>query len=234
MRKRLLYLAVLSMAVMVVFAPAAMAQDRLNCVEVSTGDAETIQEEAQALLNENPNGPAQNLDANGNGIACEYTTSVASGTQFEDGSGFISGAGAAPSAGGQGTQPQANTACSELVSGDAEATQQQAQALLNDNPSDPNNFDANGNGVACEYATPTQGSAVFEDGSRFSIGAQAAPASGGSGSQYNDGGSTSGDGDTGGTISGGTLPDTGGASLFVLAGGALLVGGGLLARRIVR
>jgi hypothetical protein len=34
--------------------------------------------------------------------------------------------------------------------------------------------------------------------------------------------------------SGGVLPDTGGASLIALGAGALLVGGGLLARRIVR
>ena len=34
--------------------------------------------------------------------------------------------------------------------------------------------------------------------------------------------------------SGGTLPETGGASLFALGAGALLVAGGLLARRIVR
>ena len=33
---------------------------------------------------------------------------------------------------------------------------------------------------------------------------------------------------------GGTLPSTGGASLIALGAGALLVGGGLLARRIVR
>src|ERR687894_579599 len=33
---------------------------------------------------------------------------------------------------------------------------------------------------------------------------------------------------------GGELPDTGGASLFALGAGALLVAGGLLARRIVR
>jgi hypothetical protein len=33
---------------------------------------------------------------------------------------------------------------------------------------------------------------------------------------------------------GGSLPDTGGASLFALGAGALLVAGGLLARRIVR
>ena len=44
-------------------------------------------------------------------------------------------------------------------------------------------------------------------------------------------------GDGGGSASaaaGGELPDTGGASLFALGAGALLVAGGLLARRIVR
>ena len=112
-------------------------------------------------------------------------------------------------------QQPGNTACAELVPGNAQATQQQAQALLNQNPSDPNNFDANGNGIACEYTAPTQGSAVFEDQSRFSTGAGAAPSAG--------------SGNTGGT-----LPDTGGASLFTLAGGVLLVGGGLLARRVIR
>ncbi len=49
--------------------------------------------------------------------------------------------------------------------------------------------------------------------------------------------SAGGGGGGGGSVSaaaGGTLPDTGGASLFALGAGALLVAGGLLARRIVR
>lgn len=153
MGKRLLYLAVLSMAAMLMLAPAALAQERLNCTDLlSAGSAEDIQQAAQARLDQNPNGPAQNLDADGDGIACEYTTSVASGTEFEDGSGFISGAETPPSA--------------EEPSSD----------------------------------------------------------------QHGNGGGNSGSGE----ISGGTLPDTGGASLFGLAGGALLVGGGLLARRVIR
>ena len=48
---------------------------------------------------------------------------------------------------------------------------------------------------------------------------------------------TAGGGGGGGSASaaaGGELPDTGGASLFALGAGALLVAGGLLARRIVR
>ena len=49
--------------------------------------------------------------------------------------------------------------------------------------------------------------------------------------------SAGGGGGGGGSASaaaGGSLPDTGGASLFALGAGALLVAGGLLARRIVR
>ena len=49
--------------------------------------------------------------------------------------------------------------------------------------------------------------------------------------------SAGGGGGGGGSASaaaGGELPDTGGASLFALGAGALLVAGGLLARRIVR
>jgi hypothetical protein len=51
------------------------------------------------------------------------------------------------------------------------------------------------------------------------------------------GGGTAGGGGGGGsaaTAAGGALPDTGGASLIALGAGALLVAGGLLARRIVR
>ena len=52
------------------------------------------------------------------------------------------------------------------------------------------------------------------------------------------GGGTAGGGGGGGgaasAAAGGALPDTGGASLIALGAGALLVAGGLLARRIVR
>ena len=51
------------------------------------------------------------------------------------------------------------------------------------------------------------------------------------------GGGTAGGGGGGGSAAaaaGGALPDTGGASLIALGAGALLVAGGLLARRIIR
>ena len=48
------------------------------------------------------------------------------------------------------------------------------------------------------------------------------------------GGGGGGGGGSASAAAGGTLPDTGGASLLALGAGALLVAGGLLARRFVR
>ena len=48
------------------------------------------------------------------------------------------------------------------------------------------------------------------------------------------GGGGGGGGGSASAAAGGSLPDTGGASLFALGAGALLVAGGLLARKIVR
>jgi hypothetical protein len=48
------------------------------------------------------------------------------------------------------------------------------------------------------------------------------------------GGTAGGGGGAASAAAGGALPDTGGASLIALGAGALLVAGGLLARRIVR
>ena len=48
------------------------------------------------------------------------------------------------------------------------------------------------------------------------------------------GGTAGGGGGSASAAAGGALPDTGGASLIALGAGALLVAGGLLARRIVR
>jgi hypothetical protein len=56
---------------------------------------------------------------------------------------------------------------------------------------------------------------------------------GGSASAHGGGGGSAAAGSAS-AAAGGSLPDTGGASLFALGAGALLVAGGLLARRIVR
>ncbi len=56
----------------------------------------------------------------------------------------------------------------------------------------------------------------------------------GSGSGGSSSGSGSGSGGSAAAASGGILPDTGGVSLIALGAAALLLGGGLVARRIVR
>jgi hypothetical protein len=66
-----------------------------------------------------------------------------------------------------------------------------------------------------------------------SVGVTATATAGGGGSAPAGGGGGGGGGSAS-AAAGGALPSTGGASLLALGAGALLVGGGLLARRIVR
>jgi micrococcal nuclease len=84
------------------------------------------QAEAQAALERDLSDP-NNLDADGDGIACET---------YPYGAG---GGGRGGDAGGGG-----DLDCADF------ATQQQAQAALERNPSDPNNLDADYDGEACE------------------------------------------------------------------------------------
>lgn len=65
--KRLALLATLGMAMMVLYAPAALAQSPnqdLDCVDFAT------QQDAQIELENDPSDPL-NLDADGDGVACE-------------------------------------------------------------------------------------------------------------------------------------------------------------------
>ncbi len=65
--RRTLYLAMVSIAAVLVFAPAALAQSGdLDCTHFAT------QEAPQAILNAHPSGlDMYGLDADGDGIACE-------------------------------------------------------------------------------------------------------------------------------------------------------------------
>ena len=238
--RKLMFMA--SMLAMVLLAASpALAQSGVQgpaCAEL--GDSgEQAQQEAKALLNQDPSDP-NGLDANGNGIPCEYTSSAQSGTQFEDESGFISGAQAAPSdtidqSGVQGP------ACSELGDSGQEA-QQEAQTLLNQDPSDPNGLDANGNGIPCEF-TQESGQIFYEDDSAiFDVLPNNVPLdSDAADDQYGDEPTGEQPAPTQPTPTESTpevvetevLPDTGGAPLLALGAGALLVAGGLLARRII-
>ena len=66
------------------------------------------------------------------------------------------------------------------------------------------------------------------------INVNTATAGGGKASTSTAGGGGGGGGGSASAAAGGSLPETGGASLIALGAGALLVAGGLLARRIVR
>ena len=61
--RKVLLLAALAMVATLVFAPMAMAQDDLNCDDLSEA-------EEQAVFDANPSDP-NNLDDNDNGIPCE-------------------------------------------------------------------------------------------------------------------------------------------------------------------
>lgn len=142
-----------------------------------------------------------------------------------------------------------NVACSEL--GDSgEQAQQRAREALAQNPSDPNGLDADGDGIPCEFVE-APGEISYEDGSViFITTAGSSQAGDTSGDQYDAPVAdepTEGDTPAEQPVPEGdapadqpvaaqvtVLPDTGGASLFMLGAGTLLVAGGLLARRIVR
>lgn len=67
----------LAVAVLVIMAPAAMAQDDLNCDDFDT------QQAAQAELDADPSDP-HGLDADDDGIACEDLPSDGEGAAAED------------------------------------------------------------------------------------------------------------------------------------------------------
>lgn len=91
------------------------------------------------------------------------------------------------------------------------ATQAEAQANLNANPTDPNGLDVDNDGVACETITFSQNLVEYEDGSVIG-GGNDTPASDG----------------TPGNEPGATLPDTGGPALLLPFAGLALAGLGAL------
>lgn len=101
--QRSLYLATMSIVAVLVFAPAALAQQQgppnsapiiapgypPACVDFLPGGAQSIQAKAEAALDQNPGefGKANSLDKNGNGVACESEGKIlGEGLKFEDGS----------------------------------------------------------------------------------------------------------------------------------------------------
>jgi hypothetical protein len=156
--KKLMLMA--SMLAMVLLAASpALAQSEVNDLQCVDFANSATQGTAQATYDADPSDP-NGLDADGDGIACEFTESAGE-ISYEDGSMiFVTTAGIPAPDGDTGVQ---GPACAEL--GDSgEQAQQEAQALLNQDPSDPNGLDADGDGVPCEF-TESAGQLSYEDGS---------------------------------------------------------------------
>ena len=176
--------------VMLVASPAALAQtgetDDLDCADFAS------QEAAQAELDADPSDP-NGLDADDDGIACE---SLGDG-EMEDGTMMGENTGAAAE----------DLDCADF------ATQEEAQAVYNQDPSDPNGLDADNDGIACEEGNEDVGNGAVQYGTD------------------EDGGEV-----VSGTVPETDLPDTGGpgGSMLLLPAAGLLLATGLIGMRMVR
>lgn len=195
--RKVLLLASLSMVLALVLSAPAMAQADQDCIDFAT------QPEAQAVLDQDPSDP-NGLDADGDGVACEELPSGGSSPE--------------PSSPEPSSPEPADLDCVDF------ATQPEAQAEFDADPSDPNGLDADNDGIACEelsgaddstispntadddMATPTAATAQYDQYTTATP-TPAAPA----------------------------LPETGGpVSVLALGSLALLVGSGIMAFGIIR
>lgn len=127
--RRFMLLAALCAALVLALAPTVMAQQDVDCGYFAT------QEEAQQfLLPGDPNG----LDADNDGTACDNLPSGGTG-----------GTTPQPTAPTQYATPTAPTPSGDLDCADF-ASQAEAQATFDADPTDPNGLDADGDGIACE------------------------------------------------------------------------------------
>lgn len=209
--RRLLYLMALSMLVVAMTSNAATAQDDLNCDDFDS------QAEAQQTLRQDPSDP-NGLDAESDGVACE-TEDYDNPARDET-----------PVTAAQ--EPGGDLDCEDF------ATQEQAQATFNQDTSDPNNLDADNDGLACEDSLPSEGASdegmadedMNDNGMADDSSATIAPAAE---DQYVDDDQYAGDdqyADADDEMI--ELPDTGGPVVLPFLGAFALIGvGGLLLRR---
>ncbi|WP_122090047.1 thermonuclease family protein [Halalkalicoccus subterraneus] len=109
-----------------------------NSADYDCSDFET-QAEAQAVLDEDPSDP-HGLDADGDGTACETLPGGSGDSEGDDGE--SDGDGTDTDDGDSGGDIDYN--CSDFE------TQAEAQAVLDEDSSDPHGLDRDGDGVACE------------------------------------------------------------------------------------
>ncbi len=127
--RRFMLLAALCAALVLALAPTVMAQQDVDC-----GDFATQEEAQQFLLPGDPNG----LDADNDGTACDDLPSGGTG-----------GTSPQPTAPTQYTPPVVPTSQGDLDCADF-ASQAEAQATFDADPTDPNGLDADNDGIACE------------------------------------------------------------------------------------
>lgn len=211
--RRLLYLATLSMLVVALTANVAFAQGDLDCDDFDS------QAEAQQTLREDPSDP-NGLDAENDGVACEVTDYPNPERDEVPVEGSVS--------------PGGDLDCEDF------ATQQEAQAVFNQDTSDPNGLDADNDGLACEDFDYATGGMTGDDVDDDAIGMDD-DMNGGTVVDQDAGATQYGDDDSTVTQYADdevadddmtALPDTGGPTLLPLAAGLAVAGlGGLLLKR---
>lgn len=137
MKKPTILLALCAAAILAL-SPAALAQQGtdLDCSQFGAPGAspEEAQAQAQATLDADPSDP-NGLDPDGDGVACEFEASPTGEVSFEDGTGSVTDA-AAPA-------PRNDLNCEDF------ASRAEAQTVLDADANDPNDLDADGDGIAC-------------------------------------------------------------------------------------
>ncbi|GAA5109543.1 excalibur calcium-binding domain-containing protein [Haloechinothrix salitolerans] len=188
----------------------ALAQQDYNCSDFET------QEEAQEEYEKDKSDP-HGLDGDGDGVACESLPSgEGSGDDQQPSDGHQDGQDDGGNQGGQASGDQYD--CSDF------ATQEEAQAEYEKDPSDPSNLDGDNDGVACESLPAGGGSG---DG-------QQQPADDGQGDQSTNTGGQVEQVPQGGVETGGGADSDG---IYLLGGGLVLAAAGgtaLVARRAHR
>ena len=209
--KRLLYLAALSMVVTLLFSPTALAQspsegDLYDCQDFA------FQEDAQEVYNQDTSdpygldGPIGVAFTGEPGVACEELPSRGTGGEP------MTQQPTAPTTGGGNEFTDLD--CVDF------ATQAEAQAVLNQDLSDPHGLDADNDGFACEEGDP--GTPTTQ---------QYQPQQPTATQQYTPAATPTTEATTSTTET--VLPATGGPALLLPAAGLLLVTG-LIGMRLVR
>lgn len=236
--RRMLLLAALCMTLSTAFASAALAQDEFDCADFAT------QEEAQAVYDEDTSDPS-GLDGpigtgftGEEGVACEELPSGETGTDMSVEPAAETSA--EPSASPTAADPRVGLDCDDY------GAQEEAQAAVAADPSDPNVLDRDNDGVACETfdygddstataeadgdesASATAGAEVDEEETASPSATTTATTTATAEADEDESASAT-------AVAEENLPDTGGVlPALTLVPLALLLGAGLLSFRVLR